>query len=109
MDRMKVFLHQIYECKKGVRSMVLCTLPDSCMELAKKKLEKNAIDYMIRSIGNQRFNIFFGERVCLDVVDRFGDKPLNQLTPEEDFILGAMLGYSICGQCKRYCQRQVAV
>ena len=28
------------------------------------------------------------------------------LTPEEDFILGAMLGYDICQQCKRYCNKK---
>lgn len=28
------------------------------------------------------------------------------LTPEEDFILGAMLGYDICAQCERYCKRK---
>lgn len=33
-------------------------------------------------------------------------RPLNRLTPEEDFILGAMLGYDICAQCKRYCTRK---
>jgi hypothetical protein len=33
-------------------------------------------------------------------------RPLNQLTPEEDFILGAMLGYDICAQCERYCKRK---
>ena len=30
----------------------------------------------------------------------------NQLTPEEDFILGAMLGYDLCAQCERYCKRK---
>ena len=33
-------------------------------------------------------------------------RPLNKLTPEEDFILGAMLGYDICQQCKRYCGKK---
>ena len=33
-------------------------------------------------------------------------RPLNELTPEEDFILGAMLGYDICAQCERYCKRK---
>ena len=28
------------------------------------------------------------------------------LSPEEDFILGAMLGYDICAQCERYCERK---
>lgn len=105
MDKMKVFLHQIYECKKGVRSMVLCTLPTICKEQAMQKLEKNNIDYIIRPINDTRFNIFFGEKICLDVVEHFGDKPLNKLSPEEDFMLGAMLGYSINEQCKRFCRR----
>lgn len=105
MEKMRVFLHQIYECRKGVRSMALCTLPDECLEPAKRKLKANNIAYVIRPIGNNRFNIFFGESVCLDVVKSFGDKPFNQFSPEEDFILGTMLGYSISEQCKRYCRR----
>ena len=31
---------------------------------------------------------------------------LDDVTPEEDFILGAMLGYDICAQCERYCERK---
>ncbi|WP_028910046.1 DUF2023 family protein [Prevotella sp. AGR2160] len=34
------------------------------------------------------------------------NRPLNRLSPEEDFILGAMLGYDICAQCERYCERK---
>ena len=33
-------------------------------------------------------------------------RPLNLLTPEEDFMLGTMLGYDICAQCERYCERK---
>lgn len=32
-------------------------------------------------------------------------RPLQQLSPEEDFILGALLGYDICMQCERFCKR----
>lgn len=32
------------------------------------------------------------------------NRPLHQLSPEEDFMLGAMLGYDICAQCERYCE-----
>ena len=35
--------------------------------------------------------------------------PLNQLTAEEDFILGAMLGYDLCQQCKRYCSKKEGI
>ena len=30
----------------------------------------------------------------------------NDLTPEEDFMLGTLLGYDIRMQCERYCQRK---
>ena len=29
-----------------------------------------------------------------------------KLSPEEDFMLGALLGYDICAQCERYCKRK---
>lgn len=32
------------------------------------------------------------------------NKPLNKLSPEEDFMLGAMLGYDITMECERYCE-----
>jgi hypothetical protein len=41
-----------------------------------------------------------------DAIRLMVNKPLSQLTPEEDFILGAMLGYDICAQCERYCERK---
>ena len=75
-DSMKLFLHQIYEFQKGVRSLVLCT------------------------------NLYFGNRMCLETVATFIHKPLNELSAEEDFMLGAMLGYDIAGQCERYCKRK---
>lgn len=32
-DSMKLFLHQIYEFQKGVRSLVLCTMCRTCASL----------------------------------------------------------------------------
>ena len=45
----------------------------------------------------------FGEP---DAVRAFIDKPLNRLTPEQDFMLGAMLGYDIIQQCERFCRQR---
>ena len=59
-------------------------------------------------VGNGRINIFFGSDECIDAVRLLLSRPLYELTPEEDFILGAMLGYDICAQCKRYCRRKGA-
>lgn len=46
------------------------------------------------------------EHFNLDAIRLFVTRPLHELTPEEDFILGAMLGYDICVQCERYCERK---
>ena len=44
---------------------------------------------------------------CINAIRFLVNQPLNKLSPEQDFILGAMLGYDICVQCKRYCDRKV--
>jgi hypothetical protein len=40
------------------------------------------------------------------VIREIGDKKLNELTPEEDFILGIMLGYDRLRQCNRYLKQK---
>ena len=102
MNKMDIFCHLIYECKKGVRSAALCTLNSQFQEMAVSKLESNRMAYFICPVGSCKVNIFFGARVCIDVISSFCHKPLNKLSPEEDFMLGAILGYSICEQCQRY-------
>ena len=109
MEQMKVFLHQLYECRKGIRPIALCTLPEHCQEDACRKLDKEGIAYIIRFINGRKINLFFGEKLSLDVLHLFGDKPLNEFSAEEDFILGAMLGYGINEQCRRYCTKQKTI
>lgn len=46
------------------------------------------------------------DRSVSRLVSRFVSRPLYDLTPEEDFILGALLGFDICLQCERYCDRK---
>ncbi len=107
MDKLKLFSHLLYECKKGVRSAALCTMQRECCELAMAKLEANGMAYFICPVNSSKINIFFGMKVCIDVLSNFCNKPLNKLSPEEDFMLGAILGYSVCEQCKRYCKTRV--
>ena len=103
---MKVLMNHIYEYKKGVRQMVLYTFNEKYRDFAVNRLEKQSIDYIIQPVGNGRVNLFFGKRECMAAIRRMVTRPLCQLTPEEDFILGAMLGYDICAQCERYCERK---
>jgi hypothetical protein len=86
--------------------MVLCTLPSSDREFAEKKLFSLGIPFVVSRINREKVNIFFGDRECIQIVKSFGDKPLNDYTDEQDFILGVMLGYSRKLQCRRYLSRK---
>lgn len=99
---MKVLVHHIYEYKKGLRHLVLHTLDATCLAEAEHKLQTQNIDYIVREVTPSKINLFFGDKECVDVLRRIGDKKLNEFTPEEDFILGTMLGYDRILQCKRY-------
>ncbi len=103
---MRMVMHMVYEFKKGIRSLVLCTLCPTCAEIVKERLDNQGISYLAQSAGSRNVNLFFGEQACLDAVAGFIHKPLNLLTPEEDFMLGTMLGYDIPKQCRRFCDRK---
>ena len=52
-------------------------------------------------MDNNKINVYFGAKPCVDVVRTFNPR-LNELTPEQDFMLGTMLGYERVKQCERY-------
>ncbi|MCI1681475.1 MAG: DUF2023 family protein [Bacteroides sp.] len=103
---LKVFLNHIYELKKGVRQMVLYTANKKYEDFAIKRLNSQKICYIIQPVGNDRINLFFGRKECINAIRLLITRPLNKLTPEEDFILGAVLGYDLSAQCKRFCERK---
>ena len=103
---MKVLMNHIYEYKKGVRQMVLFTCNARYEDFAVNRLKSQGIEYIIQRVGNSNINIFFGKKQCLDAIRIIVDKPLVRLSPEHDFIIGALLGYDICCQCDRFCERK---
>lgn len=103
---MKVLMNHIYEYKKGVRKMVLFTFNRRYEAYALERLRNQGIDYITRPVDDEHVNLFFGKRECLNAVRLMVTRPLNRLTPEEDFILGTLLGYDLCAQCDRYCDRK---
>ena len=104
MNKLELFSHLLYECRKGVRSAALCTLKEECREIAISKLNSNQMAYFIYPLNNGRFNLYFGAQICIDVLKKICNKPMNRLSPEEDFMVGAILGYSMHEQCRRYTQ-----
>lgn len=103
---MKVLMNHIYEYQKGVRRMILFTCPKKFQPFAVQRLESQSIDYVLQPAGRSNVNVYFGRRECLDAIRLIITRPLNELTPEEDFILGTLLGYDLCAQCQRYCSRK---
>ncbi|MFV0344768.1 MAG: DUF2023 family protein [Bacteroidales bacterium] len=102
---MEVLNHHIYEYKKGLRNLVLHTMSSEYLEQVENRLQKQNIDYFIRHISPKKMNVFFGKKECVKIIDSFNKKSLSQLTPEEDFILGIMLGYDRMLQCERFLSR----
>ena len=74
--------------------MILFTVNDRYVGEAVKRLKAEDIDFELQEVGNGRTNVFFGRSECIEVVRRMITRPLQQLSPEEDFILGALLGYA---------------
>lgn len=102
---LKVFMNHVYEYKKGVRRMILDTMNKRYEDFAVKRLKSQGISFFIQRLGEDKINLFFGREECINVLRVLIDCPLNELSPEKDFILGTMLGYDVCGQCERYCKQ----
>ena len=98
--------HLIYEYKKKMRNLILCTAANEYIEDIEAKLIKNNIPYLIHRFSFSKVNIFFGEELCLRIVRQFSNLNLNKLTDEEDFMLGIMLGYGNLQQYERYLTRK---
>lgn len=104
-DSLKLFMHQIYEFRKGVRQLVLCTMCTDCARIMRDGLDDLNIHYLEQPVSANKVNLYFGNKVCLDVVKTFIHKSMNALTPAEDFMLGTMLGYDLTAQCVRFSKR----
>ena len=60
-DNMKMLLHHIYEFRKGVRDLVLCTLCPTCAGLLIERLRSQGIDYLLQPVTEQKVNLYFGK------------------------------------------------
>ncbi|PID89088.1 MAG: hypothetical protein CSB01_03860 [Bacteroidia bacterium] len=121
---MRILTHHIYEYKKGLRPLALHTLSSEERETAERILQKREISYFIQEVSVHKINIFLGQKReiayfiqevsahkiniflgdanCIKIVQSFRKNSLSDYTPEQDFILGTMLGYSRKEQVNRY-------
>ncbi len=99
---MEVFFHHIYEYQKGIRNLILHSCFRKDLPIMMKKLNNEGISYLVLPISKEKINIFFGDSECIDVIKSIGKVSLKDFTPEEDFILGIMLGYDRKKECQRF-------
>ena len=103
---MEVLTHHLYEYKKGLRNLVLHSARPHDRQAIETKLRRHDIAYQIYAVSDRKMNVFFGAPECVEVIRRIGKPALQHYTPEEDFILGIMLGYDRLRQSERYLARK---
>lgn len=99
-------VHRLYEYRKGVRRLFMMTMSAQEAAAVVDRLRGEGIPHHAQQVNPRKVNVFFGRGPCVDVVRRVVVKPLCRLTPEEDFILGTLLGYDGEQQCERFLNRR---
>lgn len=99
---MALLSHNIYEIRKGVRKLALVTIGRLHLEAAIARIMRAGIAYRVLETTGAQVNVLLGAAECIAVIDSFAEENLSRFSPEQDFILGAFLGYDLSQQCHRY-------
>jgi Protein of unknown function (DUF2023) len=95
----------LYEFQKGVRRLFLLTMTPHEAKAVQKRLERECVAVHVQAVSVTKVNLFFGQPAYVQTARRLAVRALNQFTPEEDFMLGTLLGYDGEQQCQRYLQK----
>lgn len=99
---MQVLVNALYEFDKGVRHLFLLTAGTGEIPALLNRLDRDRVDYFVQAINADKANLFFGKAALVETARHIARKPLNQISPEEDFMLGTLLSYDKERQCLRY-------
>ena len=106
MATMKTLLPQyLYELGRGVRQLFLLTMTPREAEAVLARLNREGIAYYLQPVNDLKVNLYFGNPQFVAVARWIAIRPLSQLSAEEDFMLGTLLGYDREQQCRRYLGR----
>ncbi|MET0388539.1 MAG: DUF2023 family protein [Polyangiales bacterium] len=97
--------HYLYELRKGVRQLFLLTMPLAEAQPVRERLKRERVAMHEQDVNAEKLNLYFGQSRFVEIARRLAVRPLNQLSPEEDFMLGILLGYERGQQCRRYLVR----
>lgn len=105
---LRFLANHLYEYRKGVRRMFMMTLAPDEAAAVRQRLDREQIAYHVHEVAATKVNLLFGHSAWVETASRIVTKPLSQLTPAEDFMLGTLLGYDPEQQCRRYLARAAA-
>lgn len=94
--------HYLYELGKGVRQLFMLTMTPREAQAVQARLDRDGIAYYRQPVNELKVNLYFGNAQFVAVARRIAIRPVYQLSAEEDFILGTLLGYDREQQCRRY-------
>jgi len=97
--------HCLYELRKGVRQLFLLTIAQHEARAVQQRLLRERVSMHVQGVSSSKLNLYFGQSSHVEIARRIAVRPLNQLSPEEDFMLGILLGYERAQQCTRYLDR----
>jgi hypothetical protein len=95
----------IYELRKGVRQLFLLTMTCGEARQVRQRLAREPVAVHCQSVNDNKVNVFFGAPALVATARLIADRPLHQLSPEADFMLGTLLGYACEQQCERYLRK----
>lgn len=105
-ETLRLLKYCLYEHEKGVRQLHMMTLTAAEATVLVEQLDRACIAHYRQETSPEKANLFFGKTVMVETARRIVTKPLNLLSPEEDFMLGTLLGYDREQQCLRYLARK---
>ncbi len=99
---LRFLAHHLYEYRKGVRRMFMMTMTPPEAQAVRQRLEREGVEYHVHEVNDAKVNVLFGHVAWIETARSIVTKPLARLTPEEDFMLGTLLGYDPEQQCRRF-------
>lgn len=103
---LRIFNHSLYELRRGVRALFMMTMSAGDCRAVAAKLAREDVAFHVQPVGARKVNLFFGRAPFVETARHLARKPLSALTPEEDFMLGTLLGYDREQQCRRFLMRR---
>lgn len=105
----RIFNHNLYEYRRGVRCLFMMTMSAEESQHVVGRLCRECIAHYVQDVNRTKVNLFFGNAAFVETTRTVVNKPLTALSPEEDFMLGTLLGYDREQQCRRFLARRGGV